>query len=186
MSEIIVLDHDPAWGSIFLRLRSRVWPLVSDLAASIEHVGSTSVEGLPAKPVIDLTIIVREASRMPTVIDRLATIGYRHNGDQGVPGREAFAHPDQAPAHHLYACVENNLALRNHLTVRDHLRRHPARAQAYGELKKRLAARFPDDIDGYADGKTDFLLAILADAGFSQVELDEIRGINSKDEQPGA
>jgi len=184
MGRIVVLDHDPAWSATFFRLRARIWPVVNDLATSIEHVGSTSVEGLPAKPVIDMTIVVRAASKMPTVIDRLATIDYRHSGDLGVPGREAFAGSGRAPAHHLYACVEGNLGLRNHLAIRDQLRRRPAQAQAYGELKKRLAARFPDDIDAYVDGKTDFLLAILADAGLSQVELDEIRGINSKGEQP--
>jgi GrpB-like predicted nucleotidyltransferase (UPF0157 family) len=180
MGEVVVLDYDPTWSVVFERLRSDIWSAISDLATTIEHIGSTSVEGLPAKPVIDMMVVVPVESRMPLVIDRLATIGYRHRGDLGVPGREAFARPDGTPAHHLYACVEGNLGLRNHLAIRDHLRRHPATAQAYGELKKQLAAQCPHDIDAYIDGKTRFILEILAEAGFTQAELDEIRAINSK------
>ena len=179
MNDIVVLDYDPTWSAIFERLRSDIWPVISDLATSIEHIGSTSVEGLPAKPVIDMTVVVAAPSEMPQVIDRLATLGYRHRGDQGVPGREAFARPDGTSAHHLYTCVAGTLGLRNHLAIRDYLRQHPAQAQAYGHLKKRLAAQFPHDIDAYIDGKTRFILEILAVAGFAQAELDEIRAINS-------
>ena len=134
MGEVVVVDHDPAWSSVFERLRAVIWPAIGDLATAIEHVGGTSVEGLPAKPVIDITVVVSTGSGMPPLIDSLAMLGYRHQGDQGVPGREAFARPEGSPAHHLYACVEGNLGLRNHVALRDHLRRHPATAQAYGAL----------------------------------------------------
>jgi GrpB-like predicted nucleotidyltransferase (UPF0157 family) len=117
------------------------------------------------------------------VIDQLAKIGYPHCGDLGVPGREAFGCPDGTPAHHLYACIAGNEGLRNHLAVRDYLRSNPAAAQAYGQLKKQLAARFPDDIDGYIDGKKEFILAILAKTGFSPESIAAIRGINSKPEE---
>lgn len=186
MGDVVVLDHDPIWAAAFEQLRSTIWPTISDLATTIEHIGSTSVEGLPAKPVIDMTIVIPAESRMPLVIDRLATIGYRHRGDLGVRGREAFAPPDAAPAHHLYACVEGNLGLRNHLTLRDYLRRHPATAQAYGELKKQLALQHPHDMDAYIEGKTRFILEILAKAGFARAELDEIQAINTKPQDDGA
>ena len=185
MATVIVVDYDPSWPAVFEQLRAAIWPAVRDLATSIEHMGSTSVVGLAAKPIIDMTIVVPTVSQMGLLIDRLAMLGYRHRGDLGVPGREAFARPDGTPAHHLYACVKGNLGLRNPLAVRDHLRRNPSGAREYGALKRQLAARFPDDIDGYVEGKTDFILAILAREGFSPSELAEIRAINQKPERGG-
>jgi GrpB-like predicted nucleotidyltransferase (UPF0157 family) len=185
MPTVTVVDYDPSWPAVFEQLRATIWPSVRDLATTIEHVGSTSVVGLAAKPIIDMTIVVPTAREMEPAIDRLAALGYRHRGDLGVPGREAFARPEGTPAHHLYACVEGNLGLRNPLAMRDHLRRNPSAAREYGALKKQLAARFPDDIDSYVEGKTDFILSILAGAGFSAGELAEIRAINRKPERAG-
>ena len=185
MAKVTVVDYDALWPDAFERLRGVIWPCVNGVATGIEHVGSTSVPGLAAKPVIDMTIVVPTAAAMRTLIDRLATIGYRHRGDLGVPGREAFDRPDGTPDHHLYACVAGNDALRNHLAVRDRLRRDSVAAQAYGNLKKRLAATFADDIDGYVDGKTEFIVAILAGADFSPEQIDEVRKINSKPKEAG-
>ncbi len=177
--KIVVQDYDATWPKTFEQLYVTIWPVISDIATTIEHVGSTSVPGLSAKPIIDMTIVIPSASQMPTLIQRLATIHYTHNGDQGVPGREAFRRPPETPAHNLYACAKGNLNLRNHLAIRDYLRQHPKDVQAYGNLKKQLAEKFPHDIDAYVDGKTELLLDILAKAGFTQEELQEIQGINT-------
>lgn len=179
MSYVVVSDYDPAWPAHFERLREDLWPAVRHCAERIEHVGSTSVPGLAAKPVIDMTIVTND---LPGVIAALDRIDYRHNGDQGVPGREAFRAPrDQGPdvpRHHTYACAPSALQLRNHLALRDALRADPDRARAYGELKRALARRFPDDIDAYVDGKTAFILALLKDAGFGSEELEAIGAVN--------
>ena len=185
MAEIIVVDYDLSWPHTFERLRAPIWRCIGEVATSIEHVGSTSVPGLAAKPVIDMTIVVPTAAAMRTVIDRLAVIGYRHQGDLGVPGREAFARPQGTPDHHLYACVFGNDALRNHLAVRDYLRSNPSAARAYGTLKKQLAERFAGDIGGYVEGKTDFILAILAGTDFSPDQITAIRALNSKSKPAG-
>ena len=118
MAKVIVVDHDHSWSDTFEQLRARIWPCIEDLATSVEHVGSTSVKGLAAKPIIDMTVVVPMAPAMEHVIGRLATIGYQHRGDLGVPGREAFAFPPGTPNHHLYACVAGSDCLRNHLAVR--------------------------------------------------------------------
>lgn len=180
MAKIVVVDYDPAWPETFANLRDRIWPSICDTAIAIEHVGSTSVPGLAAKPIIDMTIVVPDEAAMRTVIDRLAMLGYRHQGDLGIPGRESFIRPPDTPSHHLYACVAGNDGLRNHLTVRDHLRNDPSAARAYGDLKKHLAQRFADDIDAYVDGKTEFILSILARANFSTEQMEQIRAINTK------
>jgi GrpB-like predicted nucleotidyltransferase (UPF0157 family) len=116
-----------------------VWQVVGDMGIAVEHVGSTSVPGLPAKPIIDISVIVPTGAAVAVAIERLSTLGYRHLGDLGVEGREAFASPNMPPRHHLYVCPKDSLALKNHLIVREHLRTYSEVATEYGALKRRLA-----------------------------------------------
>jgi GrpB-like predicted nucleotidyltransferase (UPF0157 family) len=138
------------------------------------------VPGLAAKPIIDISVVVREKPDVPAVISRLATLGYVHRGNLGIDGREAFESPEGLPMHNLYLCPRNSPALANHLAVRDYLRTHPEAATEYGELKKRLANEFPNDIDSYIDGKTDMLLSILRATGFPSEHIREIERANRK------
>ena len=144
----------------------------------VDDVGSTAVPGLRAKPVIDACIVVASPRDIPYVVKALARIGYEHRGDLGVPGRDAFRHPPSMPKHHLYASPRGSLSLKNHLGLRDYLRAHPTAAKEYGDLKAALAAQFPDDIDAYVAGKTEFILGILGKIGLTGQELWEIRAIN--------
>jgi len=180
VSRVVVVAYDPTWPRIFEELRAPVAHALGDLAVAIEHVGSTSVPGLVAKPIVDMTVVVASRDDVPAAIERLATLGYRHRGDLGIVDREAFHAPADRSPHHLYVCPRDSVALQNHLAVRDALRARPALSTAYGALKQRLAAEFPDDIDGYVDGKTSFLLAILADAGLSADRRDAIEAANRR------
>jgi GrpB-like predicted nucleotidyltransferase (UPF0157 family) len=166
MRTIVVVDYDPRWPDTFEQLRAAIWPVVSDVALAIEHVGSTSVPGLAAKPIVDLSVVIPTEAEIPQSIDCLATLGYVHRGNLGVEGREAFDGDGRLPKHHLYVCPRRSIALANHLAVRDHLRRNPETAHRYGELKKLLARMFPHDIDRYVHGKTDLILEILCAEGF--------------------
>ena len=179
MPEIVVVDYDPGWPKLFEALRTPIAAALGDLALAIEHVGSTAVPGLAAKPVVDIAAVVRPGD-VSAAIGRLAPLGYVHKGDLGVPGREAMAHPPGAPRHHLYVCPEGNLALANQLAVRDHLRANPAAASAYGELKHRLAVTFADDVDGYVEAKTPLILEMLRASGFDARDLAAIALINRK------
>jgi GrpB-like predicted nucleotidyltransferase (UPF0157 family) len=178
MSRVEVERYNPEWPRTFERIRTLVWPAVQHAALGLEHVGSTSVPGLRAKPVVDACIVVASRRDIPHVVKALANLGYHHRGDLGVPDREAFGHPPSLPRHHLYASHRDSLSLRNHLGLRDYLRVHPEAANEYGELKEELARRFADDIDGYIAGKTEFILAILRKIGFTNEELATIRSIN--------
>lgn len=177
MARVVVVDYDPSWPGLFDEVRAHVWPAVADVASRVEHVGSTAVPGLAAKPVIDIDVIV-PAGLVPEAIARLEGVGYEHEGDLGVTGREAFRAPSGLPRHHLYLCPEGSLALANHIAVRDYLRRAPSDAQAYGELKKRLAVEFADDRDGYGRGKTEFILRVLQETGFATESLSDIHRQN--------
>jgi GrpB-like predicted nucleotidyltransferase (UPF0157 family) len=145
---------------------------------TIEHVGSTSVPGLAAKPIIDMSIIVAGDVEVRAAIERLAPLGYVHRGILGVEGREAFDSPAGWPSHNMYVCPRGSLGLVNQLAVRDYLRAHVDTAHAYAALKKQLAARFPHDIDGYVAGKTDLVLSILRSAGLPEAQLDAIERAN--------
>lgn len=147
---------------------------LGDVALAIEHVGSTSVPGLPAKPIIDLDVVIRSRQDLPQAIALLAELGYVHQGSGGVPGREQFNHPNDDvprdasdrswPRHHLYVCAQDSDELARHLALRDHLRTHPEDARRYGELKRHLAVVYKHDREAYTDGKSDLIHEILAKA----------------------
>jgi GrpB-like predicted nucleotidyltransferase (UPF0157 family) len=174
---VVVVDHDPAWAVAFEAIRGRVGPALEDVADRIEHVGSTSVPGLAAKPIIDIDVIVRSADDVPRAIERLTDLGYTHLGDLGIAGREAFRRPPGTPRHNLYVCVAGSLGVRNHLALRDHLRTHAEAAAAYGALKRQVAAEVTG-IDAYIEAKTDLIVAILAAEGFTPAEIAAIRESN--------
>lgn len=175
---IVVVDYDPTWPEVFERLRALVWKAVQDFALGIEHVGSTSVPGLAAKPIIDMDVVVATEADVALGIERLAVLGYAHRGNLGIEGREAFQQPAHLPPHHLYVCLQNSASLRNHLALRDYLRAHPEAIQGYSALKKRLAKEHTYNIDAYIEGKSDMILAMLTETGFSSEQLDSIREQN--------
>jgi GrpB-like predicted nucleotidyltransferase (UPF0157 family) len=177
---VTVVDYDPSWPAQFEKLRSRIWQAAGDIAVSVEHVGSTAVPGLAAKPIIDVDVVVASMPDVGRVIARLAGLGYAHRGDLGIAGREAFQSPPGLPTHHLYVCVRGSAALNNHLAVRDGLRGNSHTAAKYGALKKHLAERSPMDVDGYIAGKTDFLLGMLREAGFPEDVLTAIGEANRR------
>jgi GrpB-like predicted nucleotidyltransferase (UPF0157 family) len=157
-----VVDYDPEWPRQFERLARRARQAVGELAVALEHVGSTAVPGLAAKPIVDLFVLVAAVEDVRPAIERLETIGYRHQGDLGLPGREALAWPAGEPRHHLYVSTADNAIFRRIQALRDHLRSHPADAAAYGTLKRELAGRHRHDRIAYGDGKTEFIGRILA------------------------
>lgn len=158
---VVVVDYDPEWPLIFEQISDRVRTVLGDLAVTIDHVGSTSVPGLAAKPIIDLNVVIATRDDLPAAIERLATLGYVHRGDLGIPGREAFRRPKGTPNHHLYVCTTETPDHRANLALRDFLRAHPDTAREYGDLKRRLAMAYRHDIDSYIEGKSEFIRDIL-------------------------
>jgi GrpB-like predicted nucleotidyltransferase (UPF0157 family) len=177
---VVVVDYDEEWPRRFDELRRMIWPVVADVALRIEHVGSTSVPGLAAKPIVDMTIVVARRSDVPPAIERLATLGYRHLGNLDIVDREAFDHRADLPRHNLYVCPQGTIGVVNQVAVRDYLRAHPEAARRYGALKKQLAAQFPTDIDSYVFGKTDFVLDVLRRAGLTEDQLASIERVNRR------
>jgi GrpB-like predicted nucleotidyltransferase (UPF0157 family) len=144
--ELTISAYDPLWVESFRLLQQRLARWVMDIADSIEHVGSTSVPGLAAKPIIDLDVVTARAETVPELIARLAGLGYRHEGDLGIAGREAFQAPDtdleqHVPEHHLYVVVAGTKPHLDHVLLRDYLRSHPDEVRRYAQTKWELARR---------------------------------------------
>lgn len=185
---IVVHDYNPAWASEFETLKAVFVEHVGDDIVDIEHVGSTSIPGLKAKPVIDVDIVVSSTKKLQRVIGKLEKLGYRHVGDLGITGREAFKRRDDKTPdteaqrvwmkHNLYVCIQGSIGLANHLKFRDYLKAHPVKIKEYSALKQGLAEQFPNDIDAYIDGKTDFIVEILRRSGMSEHHADLIDGEN--------
>jgi len=157
VNPIIVVDYDPNWPAIFECLRGRIADALGDVAAAIEHVGSTAVPDLAAKAIIDIDVVLASETMLPAAIERLARLGYSHRGDLGIPGREAFRAPANDPMHHLYVCPPGSTEFLRHTAFRDYLRAHPEDARVYGDLKMALSERFRDDRTGYMNAKAEFV-----------------------------
>jgi GrpB-like predicted nucleotidyltransferase (UPF0157 family) len=161
---VLVVPYDPAWPAAFARLRDLIAPALGELAAGIEHVGSTAVPCLDAKPIVDVDVVIRHAGDLDEVVRRLEGLGYTHLGDLGIVGREAFRATPDLPRHHLYVCAAGSAPLQAHLILRDALRSDPELAASYGALKRELAERYRDDRDSYTEGKTAFITSVLLNA----------------------
>ena len=166
-SKVIVTPYDAAWATEFKRIKSEIAAALGDLTLGIEHVGSTAVIGMFAKPCIDLDVIIKDHSVLDEVVSRLADIGYIHEGDLGIKGREAFKYTDKPNlmAHHLYVCPQDSTELHRHLTFRDFLRSNPQAAAEYSAIKARAAALYPEDIDGYIAYKSPCIAQLYARCG---------------------
>jgi GrpB-like predicted nucleotidyltransferase (UPF0157 family)/quercetin dioxygenase-like cupin family protein len=166
-TEIIVRDYDPAWPGWFERVCDKVWPAVGDIALRIDHVGSTSVPGLAAKPIIDMDIVVASDEDVHPVIERLATIGYRWRGDLGVEGRQAFKPLEEEgglPQHHLYLVVDGSKAHLDHVLLRDLLREDPDARRRYAVRKRANVTAAAGDMDVYIAAKATLVAELLTRA----------------------
>jgi GrpB-like predicted nucleotidyltransferase (UPF0157 family) len=160
-SPVVVADYDDGWPLTFAQIAEPVRAAVADLGAQVEHVGSTSVPGLAAKPIVDIDVVVPSPEDVPSATERLRSLGYVYQGDKGIRGREAFMWPRGATPHHLYVVVEGSQRHTDHIRLRDYLRRHPEVAQEYAALKKKLAEQHRDDRLGYTNAKTEFIAGVL-------------------------
>ena len=164
---VVVLPYSETWPQNFILIRDELLEALGGLALRIEHVGSTSVPGLSAKPIIDIDAVIRDYSVFDEAVSGLGRIGYTHEGDLGIPGREAFGYEgkDHLQKHHLYVCPQDSRELKRHIAFRDYLRTHPEAVRAYSRIKEEGAALYPYDIDGYIAHKSPFIEKIYREIG---------------------
>jgi GrpB-like predicted nucleotidyltransferase (UPF0157 family) len=173
-----VTPHSPRWPKQFEQVAAGLRTALDDVpSAVVEHVGSTSVVGLAAKPVIDIDVIV-DGADVPAAIAALTAVGYVHRGDLGVIDRDAFRAPDDDPRRNVYVCRRGSLNVRNHLAVRDVLRQRPDLRDEYGAVKSALAADPGMDIDNYIARKSAVLQKVLAVTDLTEDERLQILKLN--------
>lgn len=156
---VVVVPYSEQWKTDFDIIRQHLLSAVKDVVISIEHIGSTSVEGLSAKPIIDIDIVIKDYSVFDTIVERLASLGYKHEGNLGIKDREAFDYKGNAalPKHHLYVCPEYSTELYRHIVFRDYLRSRPEAVLKYSKIKEDGARLFPDNIDKYISYKSPYI-----------------------------
>lgn len=154
-----VVAYDERWVEWFEQVRAAI-----PEGFVVEHVGSTAVPGLAAKPIIDVDVVVASDKEVAAVVAALEQNGWRHEGDLGIPGREAFKGREDLPVHHLYVVVAGSVPHRDHVDLLAHLRAHPVDAARYGELKRGLAPLLQTDRNAYLIGKSAFIAELLAAA----------------------
>ena len=165
--KVIVLPYDVAWESAFEAIRAEIQTALGDLMLGIEHVGSTSVKGMSAKPCIDIDVVIRDYSVFDAVVQKLDAIGYIHEGDLGIQDREAFKYADKPHlmTHHLYVCPRDSEELHRHIVFRDFLRENPEALKKYSRVKETAAKLFPDSIDQYIEYKSPCIEELYRECG---------------------
>ena len=164
---VAVVPYDEAWRSAFEEIKNEIESEIGDLILGIEHVGSTSVEGMSAKPCIDIDVIINDYSGFNDIVRKLGSIGYIHEGNLGIKDREAFKYTDKPNLmmHHLYVCPKYSKELHRHITFRDFLRGNLEAVEKYSLIKEKAAELFPNDIDGYIKYKSPCIEELYKECG---------------------
>lgn len=164
---VIVVPYNPKWTEEFEKIKEEIISSIGKYIVRIEHVGSTSVKGLWAKPIIDIDAVIPDYKCLDEVIKQLESIGYEHEGDLGTKGREAFKYKNKPHLmlHHLYICPSDSPELRRHTVFRDYMRNHKEDVQEYSRVKREGASLYPYDIDSYCEYKNQCISEIYKKCG---------------------
>jgi GrpB-like predicted nucleotidyltransferase (UPF0157 family) len=168
-----IFDYDRKWPSKFLEERTKIMGAIGDTVVEVEHVGSTAVPGLCAKPIIDIMVGIRKLIDADNCIEPLESIGYEYvpEYEASIPERRYFRKgPSEMPNKHFHLhMVEHGSDFwKRHLLFRDYLRTNPDAALEYCELKKRLASKYRLNREAYTEAKTTFIESIVSKAKTSQ------------------
>ena len=164
---VVVLPYDEQWEQAFAHIKDEIQEPLGSLALRIEHIGSTSVRGLSAKPIIDIDVVIKDYSVFDAVVTVLKEIGYHHEGDLGISAREAFKYDgkEHLQKHHLYVCPQDSAELKRHVAFRNYLRSNPEAVIEYSRIKEEGAALYPKDIEKYIQHKSPFIEKIYREIG---------------------
>ena len=162
MSKVEVVPHNPQWRDSFEAEAKHVAAALGEIVIAIHHIGSTAIPNIYAKPVIDLLVEVRDLTEVDGQSSAMESLGFEVMGEYGIPGRRYFRKDNREGirTHHIHTFEAGSAEVERHLAFRDYMTAHPVEAQAYSELKRKLAEEHPQSIDGYMDGKDGFVKEI--------------------------
>ncbi|MCP3029486.1 GrpB family protein [Halobacillus sp. A5] len=153
MRKVEVEPYQEKWAAMFLDEAKTLREIFTEELLEIHHIGSTSVPGLLAKPVIDIMPVIKDITSVEQHNVEMKQMGYNPKGENGIPQRRYFEKGGDRRTHHVHFYQAGSPEIKRHLAFRDYLRTHPQDKQQYGELKKTLAKQFPYDIAAYIHGK---------------------------------
>ncbi|HZU12394.1 MAG TPA: GrpB family protein [Chloroflexota bacterium] len=186
--KIVVREYDPAWPEMFAEEEAQIAAALGPMVLSVEHVGSTSVPGLPAKPIIDMLVTVRDMPEArQCAVQPLIDLGYVYypEYEQWLPDEMFFRKGPPGPwTHHVHVADATSPRWEEFILIRDFLRQRPEFAHAYGDLKKAVALLFEDDFVGYREAKRPFLKALL-DKARTEANPDLSLGILTQGQRTG-
>ncbi len=162
-----LVPYTPEWKRYYERERAALLAALGDNILDIQHIGSTSIPGMPAKPIVDIAIAVTDFEQAKAYIPIIERLWYEYKGEFGIPRRHYFVKGDPR-LFHLHMSEIHSTEWQNTLLFRDYLRGHPDIANDYAQLKQQLAARFPQDREAYLDGKTEFVEGVLKKCNINQ------------------
>lgn len=166
--EVEIVEYDPKWATLYSEEEAKILAAIGHLVVAIEHIGSTAVVGLGAKPIIDIMVGVNRLSNAQECLAPLGSLGYDYQPEHEVtmPERRFFGKgkPPEAQHYHLHMVENGSEFWKRHLAFRDYLRTHPETSRRYCELKKKLASEHGSDREGYTEAKTLFIESIVAEA----------------------
>ena len=149
----MVTPYNRDWPLMYEEEANKLCKIFRSEIIEIYHIGSTSVDGLIAKPVIDIMPVVRDINRISDFNTAMIDIGYEPKGENGIPGRRYFQKGGDERTHHIHFYEIGDSEIERHLAFRNYLRSHSYAVKKYGNLKKELSQRFPNDIEAYIRGK---------------------------------
>ena len=154
-----MVPHDPNWRQEFRQEAGRISAAAGSNAVAVHHVGSTAIPGIYAKPVIDLLLVIQDLAALDEKQLEMEALGYEARGEYGIAGRRFFRRDDKHGdrTHQVHAFEDGSPQIARHLAFRDYMIAHPETAQEYSDLKRELAAKHPEDIEAYMDGKDEFI-----------------------------
>lgn len=165
---VLIVDYNPQWAVLFKKEKDQILNVIGHIIVEIEHIGSTAVPNLGAKPIIDIMVAIPHLEDAEKCIKPLQSIGYEYVPEHEVstPERRYFhkGHPPKEQHHHLHMVEQTSDFWKRHLIFRDYLRTNPEVAREYFKLKKRLATKYGSDREGYTEAKTSFIKSIVAKA----------------------
>ncbi|KAA0955451.1 GrpB family protein [Sporosarcina sp. ANT_H38] len=160
MRKVEVKPYNEQWFSMFEKEANKLHEIFQSEIIEIHHIGSTSVNGLKAKPIIDIMPVVRNINRIDEFNTAMVTSGYEPKGENGISERRYFQKGGDNRTHHVHVYELGNPEIERHLAFRDYLRAYPDEAKKYGDLKEKLSQLFPYDIESYIKGKEQVALEI--------------------------
>ena len=158
-NKVLVLPYDKNWQMEFEKIKDELIKVLDDVTIGIEHVGSTSVNGLAAKPIIDIDVIIPTYSCFNIVVKRLNKLGYKYEKKLSIKDRELFKYTGEMHlmTHNLYVCPRNSIELKRHIILRNYLRKNKEAMENYNSIKLKATELFPNNMDKYIEYKTSYI-----------------------------